>query len=355
MAFTALSSSFRGCRAVCGPSVNVEITVQVADELPSGNFKRGKNRVAKIEHFVDTGQNVFYGVHLLDGSVIEIPVSGSAKETPAGSSMNVAMALRHWGENVGVFAPTGPGEGAASIRLSLERAGVNLALFNGMKNTPRTLTVREPGGGSTLFMVKPPYTLPEGVLAELCSCNPTVVVATGVKVLDLPVVAPMFLKKLGRYRALTPGPDLIGHEPSRLTLLALCACTDVLQVNEEEALRFLGSSDSEVQARHVGELQQLTQAAMVVVTLSSRGAFFYDSNRPREVVFQPGSGPAVDSSGAGDAHLSGLVWGMFLRDRPSYPRNALYLARCVAGLKCQHVGPWSGLPTRQELESFLLD
>lgn len=353
MPFRVYSEGFSGATVVCGPSVNLEFTIQ--GELPKGNFELGaKNLVKGINHFFVRGLGCRFSVDLMDGSQIEILAKEAPSESHSGSSVNMAMAMRFWEQSVGVFAPIGPGAGGSTIRLSLEQAGVHLALFNGMRSTPRTLTVRQGSGegGSTLFMVKPPYDFSPQVLDSLTRGeNPFVLVGTGVKPQDLPLMLPLFMQKRGHFRVLTPSKDLIFRSDLRNELSMLMMNTDLLQVNEEEALALIGKPGP-FRENDIVRLQKVTHAAIVVVTLSKRGALLYDST-DGNMVSSTGCEHVVDSSGAGDAHLSALVWGMFLNNRPLDCGRALQLAAFVAERKCLNVGPWSGLPTLSELEEFL--
>ncbi len=351
MPFRVFSEGFPHANVICGPSVNLEFTIQ--GSLPKGNFKPGaKNLVAGINHFFVRGIGCRFSVDLFDGSQIEILAEDSPMESHSGSSVNMAMAMKFWEQSVGVFAPIGPGAGGNTIRLSLEQAGIHRALFNGMRSTPRTLTVRQSSGGSTLFMVKPPYDFSPQVLDSLTiGKDPFVLVATGVKPQDLSLIVPLFTKKRGHFRVLTPSKDLIFRSDMRRELFWLTGNTDLLQVNEEEALALIGKT-GEFIAEDILRLQSVTTAAMVVVTLSERGALMYDST-DRNIFSSTGCTQVVDSSGAGDAHLSALVWGMFLYDWPLDCERALRLAAFVAERKCLSVGSWSGLPTLSELEEFL--
>ena len=348
-----VTSGISGVSVLCGPSVNLEFTV--CGELPKGNLNWDeKNLVRRVEHYFTAEGKCFFRVHLFeDVDPVLIPIEGSPTETPAGSSVNVAMAMKKWNFPVGVFAPIGPGGGAATISLSLQNAGIETAFFNGMASTPRTLTVIMKEGGSRLFMVKPHYTLPEDVLPRLQDVCPPVFVATGVKPQDLPLMVPLFKRKIGDFRALIPSKDLIFHPELREQLLILTMHSDLLQLNEGEAKALLAiPSESLFTVDNLKLLQKYTHAAMVVVTLADRGAMLYDSMGD-QVFVEEGTRYVVDSSGAGDTHLSALVYAMFLKGEPLDCGKAMKLARFVAGKKCQHVGPWNGLPSLWEMKNFL--
>lgn len=354
MSFSHISAGFRGAEVLCGPSLNLEFTIE--GELVQGDFVFGdKNLVVRIDHYFPKDGGCRLVVHLPNGEEVLVNARKGPKETPAGSSVNVAKALHLWGQSVGVFGPIGPGTGGETLRRSLESHGVEYALCMGMKSTPRTLSVLDHGQGSTLFMVKPTYDFTSDFLGTIEGQNPSAFVATGVKSQDLGMLLPLFRRGLGCFRAITFSKALILQEDKRTKLLELTLRSDLLQINRQEALLLLGEPPNlEFTRDHLLRLQRCTQAAIVVVTLSQGGSMLYDSTNGEICEAQGMGGRMTDSSGAGDAHLAALIWGLFFRHTPLQNSEALCLANFVAGRKCQHIGPWSGLPATQEMESFLL-
>lgn len=342
---------------LCGPSANLETTIRA--DLPPGPYKPGrKNLVKSIETYRPDMDRVSFQVTLLGGEILTFEASDE-REVSAGSSINVAMALQQWGIKVGVFAPIGTGHGGRSLTLAMDAKKVPALLFTGMADTPRTLTVNPlDGGESTLFLVKPPYCVPPPVLDAVLSLNPKVTVATGVKSHDLDLIVPVFRKTGEVFRAFTPSNELLvtsrDNEHVRKVLLELVDSTTLLQVNRDEAALLFGLDEtSQVTRESVRRFGQEHMIPYLVVTLGGKGAWLYEDTM-EEVIHQEALRFSEDvyTSGPGDAHLAALIYALiFLTERD--PKVSLEVAAFVAGHKCQHVGPWSGLPSLKVIEDYL--
>lgn len=114
---------------------------------------------------------------------------------------------------------------------------------------------------------------------------------------------------------------------------------------------------SEDGAQFATERQNIEDAAqflmglgpsLVVVTLGSRGAAAYQ----RDEVCKVGgfSVPVVDTTGAGDCFHAAFLSG-WVRKLPL--EQCLLFASAAAAISVGHIGPRGGLPTFEEVESFL--
>ncbi len=347
--FIGLSQGFERLGILCGPSANIEDTTEAKLELPSGShFVLGeKNRVAELGEASPRYQSTTFSVTSLKGEVATIE-TGHWDRIPAGSSVNVAFALQEWEGSVGVFAPVGPGPGGQFILHSLKGRGCGYALFKA-EATARTLTVRPPnsGGASTLFCVKPRYRASHRVRMFLKRTNPEVLVACGVKPADLHLVKPLFVRKVGQWRAFTPHAELLKGRKCRPDLFRMLQHTDLLQVNAHEASLVL---EDEVTPHNV-ELQLDKFASLgvtfPVITMGKSGAYLKKAGgRLIHQAIIPAT--QVDSCGAGDSHLAALCYTLLIKKVDLV--SAMWAAANVAACVISKVGPWTGLPTVQEME-----
>ena len=139
----------------------------------------------------------------------------------------------------------------------------------------------------------------------------------------------------------------------RTMMLEVMKLVDVLKVSGDELEFLTDTSDVERACRRL----RARGPKLVVVTLGERGCF-YDAGASRG--FVPGiSVPAVDTLGAGDAFLAGLLAGLtgspeggILEDVEAL-RGALRFAKAVAALTTTRYGAIPALPSRSEVESLL--
>lgn len=127
----------------------------------------------------------------------------------------------------------------------------------------------------------------------------------------------------------------------------LLPLVDILITSSEFPKKFLGISDTK---EALTVLQQRYRNALVGMTLGERGSAMYCGG---EYLESPGfavPGGCKDTTGAGDAFRTGLLYGL-LRNKPL--EVAAKMANSVAALKCRSVGARTALPTGAELEAFL--
>jgi len=350
--FVGLSDDFHGLSVLCGPSANVELTVEAELPVsPTGSYVLGeKNLVADIRVSTSRYRHLRFTVTSLTGEVIHIDTTGK-EELPAGSSVNVAFALQEWNGKVGIFAPLGQGPGGKFMRDSFEERGCGYALIRA-SDTARTLTVRTIGGGpSTLFCVKPEYRASHRVRRYLRGTSPDVLVASGVKPADLHLIQPLFARRVGQARAFTPHKELLRSAKHRPELLAMLHDCDLLQVNAHEASLLLQDEvtpeNVERQIRRFASLGVLYP----VITMGGAGACLKRNGTGTIVRQDIVLTREVDPCGAGDSHLAALCYCLLLRKIDL--QTSLWAAANVAAKVVSEVGPWTGLPTLTEMEAIL--
>ncbi|ABR75179.1 aminoimidazole riboside kinase [Actinobacillus succinogenes] len=132
------------------------------------------------------------------------------------------------------------------------------------------------------------------------------------------------------------------------------ALADVLKFSEEE-LTLLTRTDS--LEKSFEKLTALYPEKLIIVTMGKDGALFH-LNGQREIVSGKALKP-MDTTGAGDAFVGGLLAGLALR--PDWQTNTEKLktiirqANACGALACTAKGAMSALPNQRQLAEFLTD
>ena len=127
----------------------------------------------------------------------------------------------------------------------------------------------------------------------------------------------------------------------------LLPLVDILITSSEFPKRLLGISDTK---EALTVIHERYRNALVGMTLGERGSAMYCEGEYFESSGFAVPGGCKDTTGAGDAFRTGLLYGL-LRNEPV--DVAARMANSVAALKCRRVGARSALPTVPELEAFL--
>lgn len=123
---------------------------------------------------------------------------------------------------------------------------------------------------------------------------------------------------------------------------------DVLISSKEFPHRLTGIGD---QRTSLVELKSRYGCSIVGMTLGTRGALLYHDGVFLESPALAVPGGCRDTTGAGDAFHAGFIYGML---RGESIETSLRLANATASLKCRSLGARSSLPTRSELEEFVV-
>lgn len=127
----------------------------------------------------------------------------------------------------------------------------------------------------------------------------------------------------------------------------LLQLTDILICSREFPAKFTGLADPR---EALAELNSRFGSSLVGMTLGKEGSVFLCSDSYVETKGFAVPGGCKDTTGAGDAFRTGLLYSII---KGESVENAARAANAVAVLKCRDVGARTALPTRNELERFL--
>lgn len=150
-------------------------------------------------------------------------------------------------------------------------------------------------------------------------------------------------KARGKKVYAAPSMSIIKNNPDWAK--KLISQSDVLSFNKEEAEQFTGKESiidilSDIHAMGVG---------LVSITDGDNGSTVFDGDQMvRTNVFKT---PVVDTTGAGDSFMSGIIVSLFL----GFPLpKVCKIATAMSALECSSAGVRAGLPhSIQELEDFI--
>lgn len=291
-----------------------------------------------------------------------LPLRGPVSEVTAGSAANIANALLEFGGgDIGIISAVGRGGGREGLLHSLaERGLTECILFRRPGGTARSLILYEPNGVATVLAKKPSYTVSPETLATLreqISASVQVVVCTGFLEYELPLVeALLTAPAVSEARILSPHVGCFATHQGREHCLRLAAQADLFHVNQFELGRMLGYDDAWTlpkDDREIAALGQRVGSRIVCITASASGSVIYDRRRNlviRQVAHSPQEIHNV--LGAGDVHLSALIWYLWLRRKRLDITGALEVAARVCGAKigwragqnAELPRPWEGIP-----------
>lgn len=340
-----------------GPSVNKEISgvAELPAPDPDGFYflVGGKNVVQSIDRssFGEEGDERVEITSEGGEKITVIMKAGSYLRFPAGSSINMAFGFHYLGiSDIGIVGPIGTGKTGNFLERAMIDRGLKLFLPP-RQGTALTLTVRDPvTKRSTSFCEKPPYQVSEGILSELRRFNSRVAFATSVRPIDL-MLANAILENAPT-KVFVPNPDLIGSQLHRQDLTDLLSHSTIVQMNNDEAGALLGGGfNAENALERVKEFKAYGQN-IIIVTLGEYGSVMFEKDGIP--VLQPAfKVEARDQTGAGDIHLAAFVYYYCLRPQRPPINVCLAMAGWIAARKVATVGPWSGIPPKEERQAKL--
>jgi fructokinase len=296
---------------------------------------------------------VVIGEALVD--LLEGECAGERIYRPAigGAPLNVAVGVARLGAESEFVGSLGNDAWAARIHAFLGDAGVGRrGVVTADVATTLAMTTFAGAEPDFRFYGSPPS---YGMLTEVDEAlvaSAGVLYCGSISLLCDPVL------KAARHAWATPGPvrtfdpnirPRLGADPAMLrSLVAEFASTaDLVKLSAADATALYGESPDDT-ARRISALG----AGAVVVTLGGHGALVAHQGQSARVPAPAVN--AVDTTGAGDATMAGLLWGILARGVPSHVDGWAALTRfalAVAGLVCESPGGASSMPTLRHLRA----
>jgi fructokinase len=305
----------------------------------------------------DTGPVVVVGELLVD--VVHTP-DGQTTEHVGGSPANVALGLARLGHDT--WFATLVGTDARGIRCTEHVAAGGVRMLPGSTDpahptSTASATIDDSGAATYVFDLHwdlPPVQLPEGTThLHIGSIGTTLTPG------DAEVTAAVHRARVGGTVSYDPNvrPTIMGSADAvRPRVEELVALSDVVKCSEDDVdWLYPGESPSQVMARWAG-----LGAALTVVTLGPRGVTWRaasgeEHHEPAKEV------SVVDTVGAGDSFMAGLVSGLLddgLLGGPdararlrgaglAQVRPAVDRALSTSGLTVRRAGAYA--PTREEI------
>jgi sugar/nucleoside kinase (ribokinase family) len=231
-----------------------------------------------------------------------------------GQGANVAVRLARRGETVRLAAPVGDDVAGRLLREALSDDGVLLA---DLPATRTSVVVALLDAGGERSMLSDRQTIDTARVESALAGHDWIHVSAYALVDDREGDA--LAAALGRRPlearlslaggSISPEPALVSRFLNRLDV----ARPDLLVVSREEAAALLGKP-GKLARDHARELAAL--APLVLVTAGSAGSVAALAGEVHEVPAPEVSGPALDSTGAGDAYLAAVVVGVGGGDWP---------------------------------------
>lgn len=260
-----------------------------------------------------------------------------------GSAANVAIGITRLGGSCTLVGKVGLDTAGrmAVDELLKERVPVGHVKADLVKRTGLTIIVIRKAGEISMFGDK-------GAAGELGPEDVLGIKPTGCDTLhiaslrmDTSVAAAEMSRKMGLYVSFDPGRELAGRGIEAVK--PIFPHLDLLLLNLREAAALTGAESPEVAAA------ALLRAGVgnVMVKMGGRGAYFKGAGGEFSVPALQVK--AVDSTGAGDAFATGLL---FALGRGDGYREALEFASAVAAMKVMRLGSHE-IPTLAEVQEFL--
>ncbi len=271
-----------------------------------------------------------------------LPDSAAAEElaatvvVPGGLGLTLRTAVR-LGLAAQVIGYVGDDALAAAVRSELVGAGIDARLLVAEGSTPVSLAVITLAGPRRLRS-RPTRTDVGAVAADL---GPAVGGAAALAIDGSEPALQRTAARLARAAGVPVIARLHGVSDAERELIAEAS---VLIVSERVAAEFAPRGELDDALR---ELQAMGPA-LVVITMGSAGVIARHGERRFEIAARQTD--VLDASGAGDVLLGAIIAGL-VSDLPA--QACLEFGVTAAGLACQSLGVWHGIPSRDALLAAL--
>jgi fructokinase len=297
-------------------------------------------------------------------AVVDLIPDGDASylKCPGGAPANVAVAIARLGGNSAFFGRVGQDPLGRFMKQVLNEEGVNTQYML-LDKEHRTSTVivdlDENGERSFTFMVKPsadqflqPHDVPafqQGEWLHVCS-----IALANEPSRTTTLAAIKAIKTAGGYVSFDPNlREEVWLNPTDLkpVVLQAVALADVVKFSDNELLFLTEKEDLQSALNWLNEQYQLP---LIVVTQGKKGALVIHNHQQRLVTGKAVN--PVDTTGAGDAFVGGLLAGLVASENWQKSENLLsviHQANACGALATTAKGAMTALPTAAQLIEYL--
>jgi ribokinase len=269
----------------------------------------------------------------------------SCEKFPGGSAANVAVGVARLGHRVGFVGKLGDDENGQLLLQAFEDEGIDTqVLIMERGRTTATCFIAVNDHGDRIIFALPGASLVETVTElDLTYVGEGQVLYIGPAYVEVATAAAKQAREKGA--TVFYAPSCAWGAEKLASIRPILESADVLLVSHIEATALTGQMPPTETARLLSE----TGPSVVIETLGQHGVLVRVDGRAIQIPAFTVTG-ARDTTGAGDAFAAGLVAGFL--EGLDWEASAR-LGSAVAALKIQHIGARSGLPTREEVGSFM--
>lgn len=293
--------------ALCVCSVNVEYHFVDLQEITPPEMRGKKFRVKDIV-FHRGSDEQFDVIIQAEHKEIVYPRITAIKTEVAGSSANIAYMFKKLGELPVVMAAVGDDRLGRLIQSHLEHDGIAFVPLVRQGGTAVTVAVSDKTGDTTLFCLKPSYSIDyDFALKGIRGLAAKIVVSTSaIDSQELSLAERLFDIFSGSFRSFIPHYEVLDR---MLNLETVISHSQVFQVNEREA-RLIAGEGALDKARASILANTIASTGIVLVTLGESGSYVVD--RQTGEIFHQDAFPAhtVDTTGSGDAFHAAFLYSL---------------------------------------------
>ena len=297
-------------------------------------------------------------------AVVDLIPNGETNylKCPGGAPANVAVAISRLGGDSAFFGRVGQDPLGRFMKQVLQDEGVDthyMLLDKDHRTSTVIVDLDDQGERSFTFMVKPsadqflqPQDVPafqEGEWLHVCS-----IALANEPSRSTTLAAMKTIKAAGGYVSFDPNlREEVWLNPADLkpVVLQAVALADVVKFSDDELLFLTEKADLQTALSWLNEQYNLP---LVVITQGKKGALVIHNNEQQLVTGKPVN--PVDTTGAGDAFVGGLLAGLVASDNWRNSENLLSIIRqanACGALATTAKGAMTALPTATQLVEYL--
>jgi sugar/nucleoside kinase (ribokinase family) len=250
------------------------------------------------------------GMELVDHSFIEKMLAGldqPPRQVPGGSACNTIVGIANLGGQARFVGKLCHDDFGRFFESDLKSNGVAAVLFESSIPTGRVFNIITPDAQRSMFTyLGASAEIQPGEITPDCFDRAAIVHIEGYLVFnhDLVLSVVQAARQAGARISLDLASYTVVADNFDFLHTVVDEYVDILIANEDEAVAFTGLKE-ELQA-----LEQLSaKTEIAVVNIGKRGSYITGSGRTLKVA-PAGSGPVVDTTGAGDLWAAGFLYGL---------------------------------------------